>query len=91
MLELQSALLDLEEDLERLVWGLKAAEAVSETLAPSSSCGEGLYAVCDYLFEAEKNMRRDLDRCLERIRGKQGEKLQKTRRLACNPIPSIVK
>ena len=71
--------------------GLKAAEAVSETLAPSSSCGEGLYAVCDYLFEAEKNMRRDLDRCLERIRGKQGEKLQKTRRLACNPIPSIVK
>ena len=91
MLELQSALLDLEEDLERLAWGLKAAEAVSETLAPSSSYGEGLYAVCDYLFEAEKNMRRDLDRCLERIRGKQGEKLQKTRRLACNPIPSIVK
>ena len=91
MLELQSALLDLEEDLERLAWGLKAAEAVSEMLAPSSSCGEGLYAVCDYLFEAEKNMRRDLDRCLERIRGKQGEKLQKTRRLACNPIPSIVK
>ena len=33
----------------------------------------------------------DLEEDLERIRGKQGEKLQKTRRLACNPIPSIVK
>ena len=68
MFELRSALLDLDEDVERLSRGIKAAGAVSAAISQDHFYEEGLYAVCDYLYEAQKKLRRDLDRCLEQVR-----------------------
>ena len=39
--------------------------AVSAAISQAHCYGEGLYAVCDYLYEVQGKMRRDLDRCLE--------------------------
>ena len=68
MFDLYSALLDLDEDLERLARGIKAAEAVAAAISQSSVYGDGLFAVSDYLDEAQEQMRRDLDLCLERLK-----------------------
>ena len=61
MFDLYRALLDLDEDVERFSQGIKAVAAISQ----AHCYGEGLYAVCDYLYEVQGKMRRDLDRCLE--------------------------
>ena len=68
MSDLHSILLDLDEDLERLSRGLLAAEAVSAAIALNHTYGDGLYAVCDYLGQAHRDLRRDLDRCLDQAR-----------------------
>lgn len=49
MFDLRTKLLDLDEDLERLTWGVQAARAVSAAISQDHSYGEGLYAVSDYL------------------------------------------
>ena len=51
MFDLRTKLLDLDEDLERLTWGVQAARAVSAAISQDHSYGEGLYAVSDYLYE----------------------------------------
>ena len=61
MFDLYRALLYLDEDVERFSQGIKAVAAISQ----AHCYGEGLYAVCDYLYEVQGKMRRDLDRCLE--------------------------
>lgn len=59
MFDLRTKLLDLDEDLERLTWGVQAARAVSAAISQDHAYGEGLYAVSDYLYEAQKkNARR---------------------------------
>ena len=54
MFDLRTKLLDLDEDLERLTWGVQAARAVSAAISLDHAYGEGLYAVSDYLYEAQK-------------------------------------
>ena len=61
-------LLDLDEDLERLTWGVQAARAVSAAISLDHAYGEGLYAVSDYLYEVQEKMRGDLDLCLAQVR-----------------------
>lgn len=68
MFDLRTKLLDLDEDLERLTWGVQAARAVSAAISLDHAYGEGLYAVSDYLYEAQKKMRGDLDLCLAQVR-----------------------
>lgn len=59
MFDLRTKLLDLDEDMERLTWGVQAARAVSAAISLDHAYGEGLYAVSDYLYEVqEKNARR---------------------------------
>lgn len=65
MFDLYRALLDLDEDVERFSQGIKAVGAVSAAISQAHCYGEGLYAVCDYLYEVQGKMRQDLDRCLE--------------------------
>ena len=50
---------------------LLAAEAVSAAIAQNHTYGDGLYAVCDYLGQAHRDLRRDLDRCLDQARAAQ--------------------
>ena len=45
MFDLRTKLLDLDEDLERLTWGVQAARAVSAAISLDHAYGEGLYAV----------------------------------------------
>ena len=69
MFDLRTKLLDLDEDLERLTWGVQAARAVSAAISLDHAYGEGLYAaVSDYLYEVQEKMRGDLDLCLAQVR-----------------------
>ena len=68
MFDLRTKLLDLDEDLERLTWGVQAARAVSAAISQDHSYGEGLYAVSDYLYEVQEKMRGALDLCLAQVR-----------------------
>lgn len=40
-------------------------------IAQNHTYGDGLYAVCDYLGQAHRDLRRDLDRCLDQARAAQ--------------------
>ena len=64
MLDLQNALLDLVEDVERLSRGI----SVSAAMAQSRPYSDGLEAVWEYLEQAQKQTRKDLDRCFEHMR-----------------------
>lgn len=68
MSDLQSALLDLDEDVERLSRGICAVGAVSAAMAQSRPYSDGLEAVWEYLEQAQKQTRKDLDRCFEHMR-----------------------
>ena len=68
MFDLQSALLDLDEDAERLSRGICAVGAVSAAIAQQHRYGDGLEAVWEYLEEAQRRMRRDLDLCIDHMR-----------------------
>ena len=54
MFDLRTKLLDLDEDLERITWGVQAARAVSAAISLDHAYGEGLYAVSDYLYEVQE-------------------------------------
>ena len=54
MSDLQSALLDLDEDVERLSRGICAVGAVSAAMAQSRPYSDGLEAVWEYLEQAQK-------------------------------------
>ena len=68
MFDLRTKLLDLDQDLERLTWGVQAARAVSAAISQDHAYGEGLYAVSDYLYEVQEKIRGDLDLCLAQVR-----------------------
>ena len=68
MEELRDALLEMDVEIERLSWGIQAADVLSEAFAGRHGHGEGLYAVCEYLREIHGKLRRDLDGCLEQVR-----------------------
>ena len=64
-LELRCALLELDEDVERLSRGVNAVWAVCEAIQHSQSdYAKGLWAVWEYLDEADEAVRRQLDHCL---------------------------
>ena len=54
MFDLRRKLLDLDEDLERLTWGVQAARAVSAAISQDHAYGEGL-TIC---MKRRKNARR---------------------------------
>ena len=68
MLDLQSALLDLDEDVERLSRGICAVGAVSAAMPQSRPYSDGLEAVWEYLEQAQRQTRKDLDRCFDHVR-----------------------
>lgn len=64
-MELRCALLELDEDVERLSRGVNAVWAVCKAIQHSQSdYAKGLWAVWEYLDEADEAVRRQLDHCL---------------------------
>ena len=67
--ELCSALLDLDEAVDRLSRGVNAVGGMCAAVDTDQNYyAQGLYAVWEYLREADDGVRRRLDLCLERMK-----------------------
>ena len=72
-MDIQSELLDLDEAVERLSWGVSAVGAVCEAAELTRNhYAPGLCALWEYLHDTERTIRRKLDRCIGEERGPAG-------------------
>ena len=67
-MSLHEELLDLETAVYQVSKGINAVEAMTmglnRTLNPYA---DGFGAVCDYLLQADKNLRKHMDNCLKAV------------------------
>ena len=61
-MNLQAQLLELNDAVDRLSWGVNAVGAVAQAISSEGhACAEGLFAVWEYLYDAHTSVRSDLD------------------------------
>ena len=65
-MNLQTQLLELDDAVERLSWGISAVGAVTQAIsAAGHDYAEGLFAVWEYLYDAHTSVRSRLDLLME--------------------------
>ena len=68
-MDILSALLDLDEEAERLSRGINAVRAICAAIEDEQSdYAPGLYAVWELLCSAGEGVRQGLDDCLEQLK-----------------------
>lgn len=67
-MSLQEQLLDLDETVDRISKGINAVVLMSTGLDKAADpYADGFYAVCDYLTDAGRVLRTQLDDCLKAV------------------------
>ena len=65
-MNLQTQLLELDDAVDRLSWGINAVGAVSQAISTEGhDYAEGLFAVWEYLYDAHTSVRSRLDLLME--------------------------
>ena len=68
-MNLQAQLLELNDAVDRLSWGVNAVGAVAQAISSEGhSYADGLQAVWDYLYDAHASVRSQLDLLLTQNR-----------------------
>ena len=61
-MNLQAQLLELNDAVDRLSWGVNVVGAVAQAISSEGHAyAEGLFAVWEYLYDAHTSVRSDLD------------------------------
>ena len=65
-MNIQTQLLELDDAVERLSWGINAVGAVAQAIsAAGRDYAEGLFAVWEYLYDAHVSVRSSLNLLME--------------------------